>query len=128
MEDKLKSAFSALEAPEKLKRAAKATLRKRTFDYGRQIGRIRARRRRMAGCLASVVLLVTGLGAWFTPTASIGVDINPSIELRVNRFDRVIALEGRNADGEALDKEYKKIPGGGEPSGTCSVRKFIWSD
>ena len=102
MEDKLKAAFSALEAPEKLKRTTKAALRKKTFDYGRQIGRIRARRRRIAGCLASLVLLLTGLGAWFTPAASIAVDINPSLELRVNVFDRVIALRGRNSDGEAV--------------------------
>jgi hypothetical protein len=105
MENKLKGAFSALKASEKLKRTTKAALRKKTFDYGRQIGRIRARRRRMAGCLASLVLLLTGLGAWFTPTASIAVDINPSIELRVNLFDRVIALEGRNSDGEAVAGE-----------------------
>lgn len=102
MEDKLRAAFSALEAPETLKRAAKATLRKKTFDYGRQVTRLRERRRRIAGCLASLVLILVGLGAWFTPTASIGVDINPSIEIRVNMFDRVIALEGRNADGKAL--------------------------
>ena len=102
MENKLRGAFSALKASEKLKRTTKAALRKKTFDYGRQIGRIRVRRRRMAGCLASLVLVLTGLGAWFTPTASIAVDINPSIELRVNLFDRVIALEGRNSDGEAV--------------------------
>ena len=105
MENKLRGAFSALKASEKLKRTTKAALRKKTFDYGRQIGRIRARRRRMAGCLASLVLVLTGLGAWFTPTASIAVDINPSIELRVNLFDRVIALEGRNSDGEAVAGE-----------------------
>jgi hypothetical protein len=105
MENKLRGAFSALKASEKLKRTTKAALRKKTFDYGRQIGRIRARRRRMAGCLSSLVLVLTGLGAWFTPTASIAVDINPSIELRVNLFDRVIALEGRNSDGEAVAGE-----------------------
>ena len=105
MEDKLHSAFSALEAPERLKRTTKAALRKRTFDYGRQLDRLRERRRRMAGCLASLLLILTGLGAWFIPAASIAVDINPSLELTVNVFDRVITLEGRNSDGEALAQE-----------------------
>ena len=105
MEDKLKGAFSVLKAPEKLKRRAKAALRKRTFDYGRQIDRIRARRRRIAGCLTCLALMVTALGSWFIPAASIAVDINPSLELKVNIFDRVIALEGRNSDGEAVAGE-----------------------
>ena len=30
------------------------------------------------------------------------MDINPSIELKVNALDRVIDLKGRNADGEAV--------------------------
>lgn len=105
MEDKLRDAFSGLEAPERLKRTTKAVLRKKTFDYGRQIDRLRARRRRLAGCLASLVLIAAGLGAWFTPATSIAVDINPSLELTVNVFDRVIALEGRNSDGEVLAGE-----------------------
>ena len=102
MEHKLQNAFSAMKATEKLKRTTKAALRKKTFDYGRQIDRIRARRRRIAGCLTCLALMVTALGSWFIPAASIAVDINPSLELRVNVFDRVIALKGRNSDGEAV--------------------------
>lgn len=33
------------------------------------------------------------------------MDINPSIELSVNRFDRVIAVTGFNEDGQALSQE-----------------------
>ena len=105
MEHKLQNAFSAMKATEKLKRTTKAALRKKTFDYGRQIDRIRARRRRIAGCLTCLALMVTALGSWFIPAASIAVDINPSLELKVNIFDRVIALEGRNSDGEAVAGE-----------------------
>ncbi len=36
------------------------------------------------------------------PAAEISIDVNPSIELAVNRMDRVIAVEGRNDDGRQL--------------------------
>lgn len=43
--------------------------------------------------------------AYFTPTAEISIDINLSIELSVNRFDRVIAVTGFNEDGQELSSE-----------------------
>jgi hypothetical protein len=105
MHEQFKAAFDDIEATERLKRQTMAHIRRKTFDYGRQIQRVRARHRRLAASLVSLVLLLTGLGAWFTPATSIGVDINPSLELQVNIFDRVIALEGRNSDGEAVAGE-----------------------
>lgn len=122
MEDKLHSAFSGLEAPERLKRGTRAALRKKTFDYGRQTDRIRAKRRRLAGCIASLVLVLSGLGAWFTPATSIAVDINPSLELTVNVFDRVISLEGRNSDGEAL---AEKLDLAGKPYDEAMQRLLL---
>lgn len=105
MHEQFKAAFDGIEATERLKRQTKAHVRRKTFDYGRQIQRVRARHRRLAASLVSLVLLLTGLGAWFTPATSIGVDINPSLELQVNIFDRVISLKGRNLDGEAVAGE-----------------------
>ena len=29
-----------------------------------------------------------------TPVSAVSIDVNPSIELGVNRFDRVVAVEG----------------------------------
>lgn len=102
MDNPIKQAFDAIQTPDRLKRSTKAVLRKKTFDYGRNLLRLRAHRRRMAAGLLSLALLLTGAGVWFYPASSIGVDINPSIELKVNALDRVIALEGRNADGISL--------------------------
>lgn len=102
MDNPIKQAFDAIQTPDRLKRSTKAVLRKKTFDYGRNLLRLRARRRRMAAGLLSLALVLTGAGLWFWPASSIGVDINPSIELKVNALDRVIALQGRNADGIAL--------------------------
>lgn len=99
MDNRIREAFDAIQTPERLTRKTKANLRKATFDYGRNLERLRAHRRRLAAGLLSLILLVSAGGLWFLPTSSIAVDINPSLELKVNALDRVIALEGRNADG-----------------------------
>jgi len=105
MDEQLKNALDAIHTPERLKRFTKASLRKKTFDYGRNVLQLRTRRRRLAAGLLSLALTVSAAGVWFVPSASISVDINPSIELQVNALDRVIALEGRNSDGIALVKD-----------------------
>ena len=105
MDNKIKDAFDAVQAPERLKRKTKAVLRKKTFDYGRNLLQLKARHRRLATGLLSLILLLSGSGLWFLPSASIAVDINPSIELKVNALDRVISLEGRNSDGIELVKD-----------------------
>ena len=101
MDDRIRAAFDAIHAEEALKEHTKAALAARQ--------RPAVRRRRLApllACLALVVVLLGGGGwLWFTPTASVSVDINPSLELRLNRFSRVVAVEGANADGQALAQE-----------------------
>ena len=102
MDDKIKDALGGIEAGERLKRMTKARIRSATFDYGRNLARFRARRRRLAALAASAVLCLSAAGLWFSPVKRIGLDINPSVEIRVNALDRVIALEGLNPDGEKL--------------------------
>lgn len=99
MEDKLHNAFDSLQATQRLKRTALAQIRRKTFDYGRHQYRYRQHRRQLAAGLLSLVAVISGLGIWYLPTTSIGLDINPSLELTVNVLDRVIALKGNNADG-----------------------------
>ena len=61
----------------------------------------------------TMVLLVCGLGywLWFIPVVTISVDINPSIELSINRLDRVIDVVAYNNDGQTiidtLDLKYE---------------------
>lgn len=60
---------------------------------------------RLIAAAACLLLMACCLGGWrmYTqPTAYVGVEVNPSIELTLNCFDRVIAAEGLNADGEVL--------------------------
>ena len=53
-------------------------------------------------CLALVVAGGTGYWAYFSPTCAISIDINPSVELAVNRFDKVISVDGIGEDGDVL--------------------------
>ena len=99
MRERLKGAFGQVRAGEDLKERTKSYL------TGRARGGIRSRTAALrllpaAACLALV--LAGGHWLYFTPTVEISIDVNPSIALAVNRFDRVIAVDGRNADGEAL--------------------------
>ena len=102
MDDKLKDALGGIETPDRLKRMTKAHVRTATFDYGRNVRRMKAHRQRMAAMAASLALVLSGAGLWFHPVTRIGLDINPSVEIRVNTLDRVIGVEGLNADGEHL--------------------------
>ena len=42
---------------------------------------------------------------YFVPTAVISIDINPSIELEINRFNKVVQVKNYNKDGEELSEE-----------------------
>lgn len=56
-----------------------------------------------AACLVFVCLVAFGgYHVYFTPVAAISVDINPSMELGVNCFDRVVGVEAFNEDGQQL--------------------------
>lgn len=99
MENKLFGIFDKIHAEEELK--------KRTTDYlYAEIGRRRHRKMRYAVALASLMLfLVCGGLSWkvyFTPVAYIDIDVNPSIELTLNRFGRVIQSDAYNEDGTRL--------------------------
>lgn len=56
----------------------------------------------LAACLLLVVVGLGGYRFYFTPTSVISIDINPSLEVDVNRLGRVIGLHGYNEDGEAF--------------------------
>ncbi|MFA5635608.1 MAG: anti-sigma factor domain-containing protein [Anaerovoracaceae bacterium] len=55
-----------------------------------------------AGVAAAFVLFVTGAFAYTTPDAYISVDVNPSVEIAINIFDRVVDVKAVNDDGVEL--------------------------
>lgn len=104
MRDELKTALDKVTADDALRQSTRAFLARQTGDFGAAKTRPHTARRFAAAfaCLALVVAGGTGYWAYFSPTCAISIDINPSVELGVNRFDKVVSVEGIGDDGEAL--------------------------
>lgn len=101
-DERLQSAFDSVHAEEDLKNSARA--------YVRQAGKKGSRHRfqcgfRSAAALACMLVVFCGgylFRMYFEPVSVISIDINPSIELGINSFDRVICVETFNEDGREL--------------------------
>lgn len=70
----------------------------------------------IAASAAAFIILSVGTWAYASPYLYISVDVNPSIEYTVNRFDRVLTVKAVNDDGEEMidiialkDLKNKKI-------------------
>lgn len=69
------------------------------------------------GAAASLCLLMTGGGVWYYQYENrqidsvIGIDVNPSVELSINRRERVLKAEALNEDGNQIlsDMELKGV-------------------
>lgn len=112
MNTKLKEIFSQVQAEEELKENTRIFLAEKSKRYTEP----RTKKFRYfvpaAGCICLLLLFFCGHWLYFTPTTEISIDINPSVELRINRFDRVISVNGLNEDGQELLKtlplQFKK--------------------
>ena len=109
MSNRIRDAFDDVHAEKELKEHTKEYLRRKVYQRRRPLWMAPVRAAAAAVCLFLVVL---GGGAWLylAPTAYISIDINPSLELGVNRFDRIVSVKGFNDDGvrlaEQLDIKY----------------------
>ena len=101
MDERVRTAFDGIRAEEGLKEQTRAYLSRRTRGY---TARPAPSPGRLAAAAACLLLLLTGAGWWtyLLPTSTISIDINPSLELGINRFDRVVSVTGYNDDGRAL--------------------------
>lgn len=100
MNKELKNAFDQVQADTGLKNRTKDFIFQKTRGYTKAKT---LHYKPFVSAFACIAFLFFG-GHWlyFTPTVEISIDINPSLELGVNRFDRVITLEGYNDDGRKL--------------------------
>ena len=51
---------------------------------------------------ACLLLMFVGLGMYYVPVNDIYLDINPSIEIKTNLFDKVIVVNAKNDDGTSI--------------------------
>ena len=96
MNDKIQKAFDDITATESLKtRTTRQVIAKRQnrkhISFFRPVYALAA--------TALLLIAFAGYGMYFTPRSVISVDINPSVEMEVNMFDRVISVKGYNEDG-----------------------------
>lgn len=101
MNEKIKKAFDQIQAEDELKNKTKDFILNKTNGYNQKPKKTRYWR---LVPIAICMLFAFWGGYWlyFTPTVEISMDVNPSIELSVNRFDRVISVTGYNDDGQEL--------------------------
>ncbi len=108
MNDRLHQAFAAVKAEQELTEKTRQAIARRTKGYKAQP---RSAGWAVAAACCLLLLVLGGVGGklFFTPVSAISVDINPSLELNVNCFDRVISVEGYNEDGQALAQELNLV-------------------
>lgn len=114
MSNKIKDAFEQVHAEDSLKASTQEYLQRRLY---RRTSRPSRQLRYFIPAAACFLFLLLGFGGYhvyFTPVSVISIDINPSVEWSVNRFDRIISVDSYNEDGQelsnALDVTYKKYP------------------
>ena len=62
----------------------------------------------LSAIAAAAVLIFTGVRTYFNPYGTVSLDINPSIEYTINRFDRVLEVNGVNEDGSDILSQINK--------------------
>jgi hypothetical protein len=100
MNKKLKEAFAQVHAEKKLKDSTKEFLLRKTNGYTKT--KTVNYWYFFPAAVCFLLILFWGYWIYFTPTMEISIDINPSIELSVNRFDKVVSVSGYNDDGQNL--------------------------
>ena len=109
MSNRIREAFDDIHAEKELKEHTKEYLRRNVYQKKRTLWTAPVR---IAAATVCLFLVVLAGGSWLylVPTAYISIDINPSLELGVNLFDRIVSVEGFNDDGarlaEQLDIKY----------------------
>lgn len=110
--NRIPDAFDNIKADSQLKEATKQFL---ADQRNRNTGRRRPAFRWAVAAACIALLLTVGIGgyAWIQmPVSYVSIDVNPSIEFALNRFDRVMSVTAYNEEGaeiiEDLSLEGKK--------------------
>lgn len=105
--NELQKAMSGIKASDHLKETTMEYLR---AQAGRRKKSGSPRLVLAAACLMLVLLVGAGFWVYQTPVSTISIDVNPSIEMRLNLFDRVVGVTGYNDDGVRV-AEHTEVSG-----------------
>lgn len=101
--NKIYDAFGHIQADARLKDSTKQFLRERSRRKVRP-NRHPVVRFAVSTVCAMLLLVAGGIGySWiWTPVSYVSIDVNPSMELGLNRFNRVVSAEAYNVEGEEI--------------------------
>ena len=102
MHKQVQETFDGIKASEALKARTRSFVAEQTERRQRSFFPAAPAARWIAAAACALLLFLGGYRLYEAPTVAISVDINPSIELELNRFGRVVSVSGYNEAGEAL--------------------------
>lgn len=100
--DKFINYMDRIEAEEDLKEKTKTAVQSALENRNKRVLPMKRPRAALVSIAAVMMLFLGGIGFYFTPVYGIGLEINPSIQLGVNSFGRVVRAEGFNEEGRIL--------------------------
>ncbi len=106
MSNRIRDAFMEIRAEEELKKNTLAYLQQISLKKSNSssINKYRLMPA-VAACVLFIFLSGMGVVVWRQPVSYISVDVNPSIELELNRFDRVVSWNVYNKEGAEILKD-----------------------
>ena len=134
MHERLKSAFGSVHAPDEAKQKALYAVESRRKNTVRR--RIAAGLQIASACVAAVLALVC-FNIYGSETAYVSLDINPSMSLAINDFDRVIEataygpeaerlLQTVHVDGLPYAKAVEQVMGTSDMAPYLSPDRTVW--
>ncbi len=115
IENNVKAAFNEIHAEQSLKQETKQFIYNKIYKNDKAENKVyyksRYNNRKMVkyivavACCIVVLLGASGYYTYNTPAAVISFDINPSIELEVNIFDKIINVISYNSEGQSIVDE-----------------------
>lgn len=114
IENKIKVAFNEIHAEQSLKQETKQFIYNKIYNndkvenkdyYKNRYNRKIVKRISAVACCIVMLLGASGYYTYNTPAAVISFDINPSIELEVNIFDKIINVTSYNSEGQSIIDE-----------------------
>ena len=101
----IKSALNQVQTEADLKRTTREILENRNTSTQKEVG-WQMKKYALAAC-TFILLCGLSVGGYFyyhTPVNYLSLDINPSVELGINAFDKVVSATGYNVDGTTILK------------------------
>lgn len=103
MRNRIQEIFDPIQAEDSLKSATTAFIHEKISNRSQTATfRPAFRLRYVVAVICILFMAALGIGGysiWNTPVSFISIDVNPSVELGLNRFDRIVSVTAYNDDG-----------------------------